>query len=215
MSSSPRSSCPPRLAELNLCGRRSPLAGGQWLVVTLALALAIAGCGGGAGKSATSGNTSSGPTRFRVGTIVLSSAAFKPGGAMPRRYTCDGAGLAPPLRWRNAPPGTVEFLLLAIDLSGGRTDAVQWAVGGLSPGLHGIPAGRLPAGVIVGQNSAGNARWGGICGARGGVHHVAFLFYALSRRMGLKAGFNPAGLRSGLRSATLARGLTVATYRRP
>ncbi len=134
---------------------------------------------------------------------------------MPRRYTCDGAGLSPPLRWRNLPAASVELLLLAIDLDGGRTGAVQWAVGGLQPSSPGIAVGRLPAGAVVGRNSAGEVRWDGICGAGGRLHHVAFLLYALDRRLGLRAGFDPAVVRSGLKDATLARGLTVATYRRP
>lgn len=134
---------------------------------------------------------------------------------MPRRYTCDGAGLSPPLAWRNVPARSVELLLLAIDLDGGHTDAVQWAVGGLPASAPGISAGRLPPGAVVGRGGAGDARWGGICGARGRVHHVAFLLYALDRKLGLRAGFDPATLRGGLSSATVARGLTVATYRRP
>ena len=133
---------------------------------------------------------------------------------MPRRYTCDGVDISPPLHWREVPAGGVELLLLAIDLDGGHSGAIQWAVGGLSPRSPGIAAGSLPAGAVVGRNSAGEARWGGICGAAGRVHHVAFLLYALSRRLGLKVGFDPAVVRSGLKDATLARGLTVATYSR-
>jgi phosphatidylethanolamine-binding protein (PEBP) family uncharacterized protein len=184
----------------------------------MALALALSGCGG-AGNSVESAPTqtttpSYGTVQSAIGTIVLSSPAFKPGSAMPVRYTCDGAGVPPPLAWRNLPAGTAELLLLAIDLDGGSGDAIQWAVGGLSPSSHGIPAGRLPHGVVVGLNSAGEARWGGICGARGQVHHVAFLLYALSRKLGLRAGFSPVVVRSGLKDATLAKGLTLATYRR-
>lgn len=145
----------------------------------------------------------------------MSSPAFQPGGALPRRYTCDGAGLSPPLRWHHMPAGSVELLLLAIDLDGGHTGAVQWAVGGLPPSSPGIAAGSLPAGAVVGRNSAGEARWGGICGASGRLHHIAFLLYALDRGLGLKAGFDPVTVRGGLKDATLARGLTVATYERP
>ena len=106
-------------------------------------------------------------------------------------------------------------MLLAIDLNGGRADAIQWAVGGLSPGLRmGFAAGRLPAGAVVGRNSAGKAAGAGSAAREGQVHHVAFLFYALSRKLGLKAGFNPALVRGGLKGATLARGLTLATYKR-
>jgi phosphatidylethanolamine-binding protein (PEBP) family uncharacterized protein len=187
------------------------------LPLAIVLALAFVGCGGASGKSKTSGEPFTSATRSTIGTISLDSAAFRPGGPIAKRYTCDGAGLSPPLRWHNAPAGTAELLLLAIDLNGGRRDAVQWAVGGLAPNLHGIATGRLPDSAVLGRDSASKsdkAGWGGICGSRGGVHHVAFLLYALSRRMGLKAGFDPAIVRSTLKSATLARGLTVATYRR-
>jgi phosphatidylethanolamine-binding protein (PEBP) family uncharacterized protein len=182
--------------------------------VGLAVALASAGCGSSSGTS-TSTKSSTPAPRSTLGTIAVSSPAFQPGGAMPRRYTCDGADLSPPLRWQNLPAGSVELLLLAIDLNGGHTGAVQWAVGGLPPSSPGIAAGRLPAGAVVGRNSAGKPRWDGICGASGRLHHVAFLLYALDRRLGLKAGFDVATVRGYLKEATLARGLTVATYERP
>jgi phosphatidylethanolamine-binding protein (PEBP) family uncharacterized protein len=180
----------------------------------LVVALACVGCGSGATRSQAPSNASTSQTRSTLGSIVLHSTAFQPGGAMPLRYTCDGVGLSPPLEWQKLPSGAVELFLLAVDLDGGRTDAVQWAVGGLSPSLHGIPSGKLPAGAVAGSNSAGRSGWGGICGARGRVHHVAFLLYALSHGLGLKPGFNPALVRAGLKSATLARGLTLATYKR-
>jgi phosphatidylethanolamine-binding protein (PEBP) family uncharacterized protein len=215
------------LAELNLSRCRSPLVGRPSLVAALFLALAFAGCGGTSGSSAggatsstvpgtsrTSSGTHTDTTRAGIGAITLSSTAFTAAGAMPARYTCDGAGLSPPLQWTNVPNGTAELFLLAIDLSGGRADAIQWAVGGLSPSLRGIAAGRVPSGAVIGRNSAGKTGWDGICGARGRTHHVAFLLYALSRKLGLKSGFNPARIRAGLSSATLARGLTVATYHR-
>jgi phosphatidylethanolamine-binding protein (PEBP) family uncharacterized protein len=183
-------------------------------VLPLFMALALAGCGGVSGKSESSTQSSASTTKSTIGTISLSSAAFKPGGGMPRRYTCDGTGVSPPLRWLNVPSGSIELFLLAIDLSGARTDAVQWAVGGISPTVHGFSTGRLPVGAVAGRNSAGRAGWGGICGARGRVHHVAFLLYALSRKLGLKNGFDPALVRGALSSATRARGLTLATYRR-
>jgi phosphatidylethanolamine-binding protein (PEBP) family uncharacterized protein len=198
------------VSQIAAIGRPSLVA---TLILALAVAVAVAGCGSGSGEPETSASIR--PARSTIGTIALSSPAFKPGGAMPKRYTCDDASVSPPLRWQNVPGDSAELLLLAIDLSGGRTDAMQWAVGALSPSLHGIATGRLPDGAVVGSNSAGKARWGGICGGKGRVHHVAFLLYALSRKLGLKAGFDPALVRGGLKNGTLARGLTLATYRRP
>ena len=95
-------------------------------------------------SASTSTKSSTPAPRSTLGTIAVSSPAFQPGGAMPRRYTCDGAGVSPPLRWLGVPAGSVELLLLAIDLDGRHTGAVQWAVAGLPPSSPGIgrPAAR-------------------------------------------------------------------------
>jgi phosphatidylethanolamine-binding protein (PEBP) family uncharacterized protein len=148
------------------------------------------------------------------GKIKITSAAFKAGGPIAAKYTCDGAGTSPPLQWTGVPRGTAEVLMLAIDLSGSANDAIQWAVAGLAPPTAEIPEGGLPAGAVAGVNSAGKVGWGGICGGKG-LHHVGFLFYALKHKLSLKSGFNPVEVRGGLKGQTLATGLTLATYQRP
>ncbi len=149
------------------------------------------------------------------GKIKVTSTEFKAGGPIAAKYTCDGAGISPPLQWQGVPRGTAEVLMLAVDLSGGSSDAVQWAVAGIPPSATKIPEGSLPAGAVAGVNSAGKVGWGGICGAKGQLHHVGFLFYALRHKLGLKSGFSPVAVRGGLKGATLATGLTLATYQRP
>lgn len=149
------------------------------------------------------------------GKIKITSTAFKAGGPIATKYTCDGAGTSPPLQWTGVPRGTAEVFMIAIDLSGSASDAIQWAVAGLAPPTAGIPEGSLPPGAVAGVNSAGKAGWGGICGAKGQLHHVGFLFYALKHKLNLKSGFNPVEVRNGLKSSTLANGLTLATYQRP
>jgi phosphatidylethanolamine-binding protein (PEBP) family uncharacterized protein len=149
-----------------------------------------------------------------LGKITLASSAFKAGGSIPTRYTCDGADVSPPLEWHGVPHGTAELFLLAVDLSGSTSDAIQWAVAGIPPSASGLSAGSLPAGAVAGLNSAGKAGWGGVCGAKGQVHHVAFLFYALKQKLGLKSGFNPVVARNGLKGSTLGTGLTLGVYDR-
>ncbi|HYM45194.1 MAG TPA: YbhB/YbcL family Raf kinase inhibitor-like protein [Solirubrobacteraceae bacterium] len=147
------------------------------------------------------------------GRIALTSSAFAAGGSIATRYTCDGAGVSPPLKWHGAPQGTAELFLLAIDLSGGASGAVQWAVA-MPAGASEIPAGSLPAGAVAGVNSAGKTGWGGMCGAKGQLQHVAFLMYALRSRLGLRSGFDPSVARSALKGSTLALGYTLATHQR-
>lgn len=153
------------------------------------------------------------PAQF--GKIKVTSSAFKGGGPIPVRYTCYGSGVSPPLQWHPVPSGTAELFLLAIDLGGNAKDAIQWAVAGIPPSATGIPAGGLPAGAVTGVNSAGKTGWGGVCGAKGKLHHVGFLLYALRHKLNLKSGFSPITARNVLKGATLGTGLTLATYQHP
>jgi phosphatidylethanolamine-binding protein (PEBP) family uncharacterized protein len=148
------------------------------------------------------------------GKIKVTSTAFKAGGPIATKYTCDGAGTSPPLEWQGVPSGAAEVFVLAVDLSGGSREIVQWAIAGIPPTTTSIPEGGLPAGAFAGVNSAGKAGWAGMCGPKGQLQHVGFLFYALRRKLNLKPGFNPIEVRGGLKGDTLATGLTLATYQR-
>jgi len=44
--------------------------------------------------------------------ITLTSSAFEEGGAIPSKYTCDGADVSPPLSWAGVPEGTESLALI-------------------------------------------------------------------------------------------------------
>jgi phosphatidylethanolamine-binding protein (PEBP) family uncharacterized protein len=148
------------------------------------------------------------------GKIKVTSTAFKAGGPIAVKYTCDGAGVSPPLQWQGVPSGAAEVFVLAVNPNGGSREQVQWAIAGIPPSTTSIPEGSLPAGAYAGVNSAGKVGWAGMCGAKGQLQHVLFLFYALRQKLKLQSGFNPLEVRGGLKGATLATGLTLATYQR-
>ena len=47
--------------------------------------------------------------------LTITSRAFAPDGPIPRRYTCDGDDLSPPLAWTDPPLGSHSFILLVDD----------------------------------------------------------------------------------------------------
>jgi Raf kinase inhibitor-like YbhB/YbcL family protein len=47
--------------------------------------------------------------------MILSSIAFSSGSEIPRRFTCDGEDVSPPLEWKAAPAKTSSFVLLCDD----------------------------------------------------------------------------------------------------
>jgi hypothetical protein len=62
-----------------------------------------------------------------------SSAAFEAGGPIPRRFTCDGDNVPPPLMWSGASLALRTFVLLvddpdAPDRLATRMTSVQWVL---------------------------------------------------------------------------------------
>jgi Raf kinase inhibitor-like YbhB/YbcL family protein len=109
--------------------------------------------------------------------FALTSPALHAGGSIPRRYTCDGANVSPPLRWTAPPRRTSSFSLTVIDPGASGGKFVHWRIRRLSPGLRSLRAGSHQGGA----NSAGGSGWTGPCAPPGLVHHYVFQLRALAR----------------------------------
>jgi Raf kinase inhibitor-like YbhB/YbcL family protein len=113
-------------------------------------------------------------TRF-----TLTSPAFRSGRMIPRRYTCDGADVSPPLRWSNPPADTRSLAILVIDLDahGFR----HWLGWGLPPARRALATGQHPP--HQGINGFGRRGYGGPCPPTG-RHRYQFSLYALDAPTG-------------------------------
>jgi hypothetical protein len=177
-------------------------------IVALAVILAAGACGA-TGESP----SAAGPEgTMTATTLTLTSPAFTEGGPIPRRHSCDGPDLSPPLAWTGAPAGTVAFALLVED-----PDArgfVHWVVaeiGGDAAGLpEGVPAAGPPA---QGRNDFGRIGWGGPC-PPSGTHRYVFTLYALAKVPTLPSRPTAADVRRAIAGSILAEGRLTGTYRR-
>ena len=133
----------------------------------------------------------------------LTSPAFRENGAIPKRYTCDGAGTPIPIRWSGVPRNARELVLIMRDPDAPGAPFVHWAVAGISPRATTLNG-------ISGRNSAGKTGYAPPCPPPGKPHHYVFTLNALSGPSNLKPGFTPDQLR------TSAVGITtlVGTYAR-
>lgn len=174
-------------------------------VAAACLAAALAGCGG--------GDKPDKPLPPAPASLRLSSPAFAAGGSIPRRYTCDGKGVSPPLRWSGVPRGTRELALLVEDPDAGRF--VHWSLLAIPAGTTALAEGRVPRGAVQTENGFGDRRWGGPCPPEGkGPHRYVFALYALREPLGAGAGASADEVRSKLAGAALARGTLSARYER-
>jgi phosphatidylethanolamine-binding protein (PEBP) family uncharacterized protein len=177
-------------------------------------------------SSAASGSSSSGSSNSSgevpppiAGELTLSSPAFGLNGAIPAKYTCDGAGISPPLEWKNVPAKTAALVLFVIDdTASGPAGGVRWIVGDINPSSKGVAAGETPEGGIVGSDTQGHPGYGAICPAHGKTSTVEFVLYALSKKIPLSPGFQPDIAESEYGSGKLIIGtaaVTYASYQRP
>lgn len=164
----------------------------------VAVALLVAGCAHDgrtlrpppAGASAPELPSTTAPSQSTViAPIALTSTEFEPGGSIPLDYTCDGAGVSPPLAWGSVPQGTTELALTVTD-----TDAngfVHWVLAGLDPNVQALAVGVVPDGAIQSENDAGTGGWTGPCPPKqSGPHHYVFTLYALTAASGVTADMN-------------------------
>lgn len=110
-------------------------------------------------------------------TFTIRSSAFGDGDTIPRQFTCDGEGLAPPLAWSHPPQGTRGFALVMDDPDAPHGTFTHWL-------LYDIPATATElrgegAGTAL-QNDFGRAHYGGPCPPPGhGPHRYVFTLYAV------------------------------------
>lgn len=152
-------------------------------------------------------------------SFVLTSSAFHDGGRIPKRYTCDGDDVSPPLRWTRPPHGTRGLALEVTDTDAVDQDLpvffVHWTAWGMPPRAGSLAAGARPP--LEGRTSFGVVGYGGPCPPHGQkAHHYVFQLYALRVAPRLRAGAPWIDFRTRvLRHHVLAIADVTGLYARP
>ena len=146
----------------------------------------------------------------------ISSPAFAPGGSIPRRHTCEGEDVSPPLRWSGAPDGTRAFALVVDDRDA--RGFVHWVVADIPAEMNDVAEGLAaggPGAPTQGRNDFGRHGWGGPCPPPGsGDHHYVFTLLALSTPLRLIGSPSAAEVRAAASAATLGSAVLEGTFRR-
>lgn len=155
-------------------------------------------------------------------TLRLSSKAFEHLGPIPRKYTCEGEDVSPPLEWSAAPDGTASFALVVEDPDAPDPEApkvtwVHWILYNLPPearGLEeGVPSERLPPGTLPGRNDWKRTGYGGPCPPIG-RHRYFHRLYALDRRLPELGGPRRPELLKAMEGHILAGAELIGTYQK-
>ncbi|MGD0024555.1 MAG: YbhB/YbcL family Raf kinase inhibitor-like protein [Xanthobacteraceae bacterium] len=150
----------------------------------------------------------------------LRSSAFSDGSAIPRRFTCDGEDLSPPLDWSEVPAGTRSFVLLCDDPDAPAGTWHHWAAYDIPAVQTALPLDASKNAEKLGFKQAINdfqrPGYGGPCPPHGnGPHHYHFHLLALSvDRLSLAAKASYRDVESQARKHTVAEAVLVGIYRR-
>ncbi len=109
--------------------------------------------------------------------MELKSHAFKNGGKIPSKFTCEGEDINPQLSWSDVPEGTKSFALIVDDPDAPSDTWVHWLVKNIP---HTVK--EIKEDSVVGKevpNSWDRKEWGGPCPPKGNYRYM-FKLYALN-----------------------------------
>ena len=144
----------------------------------------------------------------------LTSPTFAADAEIPRKYTCDGEDVSPPLAWADAPDDTVALALICDD-----PDARGW-IHWVVFGIDGTQSGGLPEGFssspdapAQGTNDFGRLGWGGPC-PPSGTHRYRFTLFALDAPLELKNAPKADEVRAAMGGHVVSEAELTANYTR-
>src|SRR3989454_5607332 len=98
--------------------------------------------------------------------MELKSSAFTAGEMIPKKYTCDGPDVSPPLSWSDVPAGAKSLALIADDPDAPMGTWVHWVAWNIPPNARGLEEGvpkkdSLPNGMKQGTTDFRSIGYGG------------------------------------------------------
>lgn len=152
--------------------------------------------------------------------MKLTSTAFADGGDIPRRHTCEGEDVAPPLAWSGVPQGARSLALIVDDPDAPDPAAptmtwVHWVLVDMPASATALAEGgrQSPEGTRDGLNDWHRTGYGGPCPPIG-RHRYFFKLYALDAALPSLKRPTKAELEHAMQGHVLASAQLVGTYQK-
>lgn len=147
------------------------------------------------------------------GLMEIKSSAFEHNGDIPKKYTCDGENINPPLTISDVPGGAQSLVLVVEDPDAPGGTFTHWTVWNISPQTTEISEGDVPEGAVEGKTDFGKIGYGGPC-PPSGTHRYLFMIYALDTTFDLARGAAKPELIRVMEGHVLGSTELIGLYRR-
>jgi hypothetical protein len=143
--------------------------------------------------------------------LNVKSPVFENNKPIPKKYSCDGDEVNPPLNIEGIPPATKTLALVVDDPDAPMGTFDHWIVWNIPPESK-IAENSVPG--TQGLNSAGQQGYVGMC-PPSGTHRYFFKVYALDAKLDLKPNAaHKKDLEKAMKGHILAKGELIGLYRR-
>jgi Raf kinase inhibitor-like YbhB/YbcL family protein len=143
-------------------------------------------------------------------SLQVISLAFSQGGHIPKKYSCEGEDVNPPLEISNLPEKTKTLAIIVEDPDAPNGIFDHWIVWNIPPNEP-ITENSVPG--VNGANSFGTEGYRGPC-PPSGSHRYFFKVYALDSQLDLPAGSNKKALQQAMQGHVLSFGELMAHYKK-
>lgn len=148
-----------------------------------------------------------GPNGFQ-----LTSAAFKDNADIPKKYTCHGGDVNPPLIFQNVPARTKSLALTVSDPDAPEGTWSHWVIYNIPPHTLEIPENTNPG--TEGLSDFGKYTYAGPCPFDDRLHHYIFHAYALNIVLNINEGPTLNEVEKALKGHIIAQTKLVGTYQK-
>jgi len=144
--------------------------------------------------------------------LQLTSTAFENNSEIPKKYTCFGGDVNPPLTFKNVPAKTKSLALTIADPDAPEGTWSHWIVYNISPKKAEITENTNPG--TEGLNDFGKYAYGGPCPPDEKLHHYIFHLYALDTILIINEGPTLNEVEKAIQWHTIAKAKLTGTYQK-
>jgi Raf kinase inhibitor-like YbhB/YbcL family protein len=145
--------------------------------------------------------------------IQITSSVFSEGEAIPKKHTCSGEDVSPPLAWIGTPQAAKSLAIIMDDPDAPGKTFVHWVLFNIPPGTVELAEGARGAGV-AGVNDFRRTGYKGPCPPAGQTHRYFFKIYALDQELKLAEGASKAEVEKAMKGHILASGQWMGKFSR-
>lgn len=151
--------------------------------------------------------------------MELTSDGFAHDGEIPKKYSCQGPDVSPPLSFHEVPPETQSLVLICEDPDAPLGVFTHWVIYNIPPRMSGLPEG-LPkddevlGGAFQGRNGFGKVGYDGPCPPTGKYHRYFFRLYALDSKIELQPRLSKTTVLRRIEGHVIAKAELMGRFRR-